>query len=201
MQYPTTTAWLFLSVIASAVGRKAFSNSTTPTVMRLTKSPTGVCIRSPIGSSIYPQDPNHLRGSYGPAEYDVRHSFNANYVWELPVKAALGGHGPDVLVNGWQISGTIFARTGFPYTVIDNGESVALNTEKFLWDDLCRASRAPRIGRTVRGRRSLPARSPSMSTAPALGGRCDTQPSCAVRPIRLRDRIQYRNLGSIGLLQ
>ena len=83
------------------------------------------------GSSIYPQDPNQLRGSYGPAEYDVRHSLNANYVWELPVKAVLRGNGPDSLVNGWQISGTIFARTGFPYTVIDNGESVALNTKNF----------------------------------------------------------------------
>jgi len=40
-----------------------------------------------------PQDPNNLRGAYGAADYDVRHSFNANYVWELPVKAALAGAG------------------------------------------------------------------------------------------------------------
>jgi len=84
------------------------------------------------GSSIYPQDPNNLRGSYEPAEYDVRHSLNANYVWELPVKAAFGGHGPDFLVNGWQVSGTIFARTGFPYTVIDSAEGSALNTKNFF---------------------------------------------------------------------
>ena len=83
------------------------------------------------GSSIYPQDPSNLRGSYGPAEYDVRYSLNANYVWELPVKAAIGGHGPDFLVNGWQISGTIFARTGFPYTVIDGAEGTALNENNF----------------------------------------------------------------------
>jgi hypothetical protein len=66
-----------------------------------------------------PQNPKDLRGAYGPSEYDVRHSFNANYVWELPLKAALHGRGPNALVSGWQISGTIFARTGFPYTVID----------------------------------------------------------------------------------
>jgi hypothetical protein len=65
-----------------------------------------------FSSSLYPQDPKNLRGSYGPAEYDVRHSLNANYVWEVPVKAIL--HGPDSLVKGWQVSGTIFARTGFP---------------------------------------------------------------------------------------
>ena len=84
------------------------------------------------GSSIYPQDPNNLRGSYGPAEYDVRHSLNANYVWEVPVKAALGGRGSNRLVDGWQISGTVFARTGFPYTVIDNAEGSALNAKNFF---------------------------------------------------------------------
>jgi hypothetical protein len=78
------------------------------------------------GSTLYPQDPNNLRGTYGSAEYDVRHSFNANYVWELPVKRALGGRGPELLVNGWQISGTVFARTGFPYTVFDYAESFFL---------------------------------------------------------------------------
>jgi hypothetical protein len=48
-------------------------------------------------SSTYPQDPNNLRGSYGPAEYDVRHSLNASYVLEVPIKAVLRGHGSDSL--------------------------------------------------------------------------------------------------------
>jgi hypothetical protein len=84
------------------------------------------------GGSIYPQDPNNLRGSYWPAEYDVRHSLNANYVWELPLKAALGGRGPNYLVEGWQVSGTIFARTAFPYTVIDIAEANSLNGNNFF---------------------------------------------------------------------
>jgi hypothetical protein len=75
------------------------------------------------GSSEIPQDPFNLRGSYGAADYDVRHSLNANYVWQLPVKIMLRGRGADFLVKGWQVSGTIFARTGFPYTVIDLAES------------------------------------------------------------------------------
>ena len=70
-----------------------------------------------------PQDPNNLRGSYGSADQDVRHSFNANYVWEVPVKAVLRGRGWRSMVDGWQVSGTIFARTGFPYTVFDFVES------------------------------------------------------------------------------
>jgi hypothetical protein len=84
------------------------------------------------GSSAVSQDPANLRGAYGPAEYDVRHSLNANYVWELPVKAALGGRGPEYLVKGWQISGTIFARTGFPYTVFDHAESGLLQQNNYF---------------------------------------------------------------------
>ncbi len=78
------------------------------------------------GSSSTPQDPNNLRGSYGPAEYDVRHSLNASYVWDLPLKSVLRGRGLDYLLEGWQVSGTVFARTGFPYTVFDFTESGSL---------------------------------------------------------------------------
>jgi serine/threonine protein kinase len=84
------------------------------------------------GSSLYPQDPNNLRGAYGSAEYDVRHSLNGNYVWEVPVKRALRDHGPDYLVKGWQFSGTIFARTGFPYSVFDNFQSGVLKQNNYF---------------------------------------------------------------------
>jgi hypothetical protein len=78
------------------------------------------------------QDPGNLRGNYGPADYDVRHSFNANYVWEIPVKKVLRGRGPESLVKGWQVSGTIFAHTGFPYTVIDPAESGNLAPQNYF---------------------------------------------------------------------
>lgn len=84
------------------------------------------------GSSVFPQDANDLRGSYGAADYDARHSFNANYVWEVPVKDVLRGHGSDYLVNGWQLSGTIFARTGFPYTALDFAEPGNLINNNFF---------------------------------------------------------------------
>ena len=76
-----------------------------------------------FASTIYPQDPDNLRGSYGNADYDVRHSINTNYIWEVPFKQALRGHGPEWLVKGWQVSGVVFARTGFPYTATDYAES------------------------------------------------------------------------------
>jgi hypothetical protein len=85
-----------------------------------------------LGSSLFPQDPSNLRGAYGPAEYDVRHSMNANYVWELPLKSVLRGHGPNALLKGWQVSGTFFARTGFPYTVLDGAQSWNLQQNNYF---------------------------------------------------------------------
>jgi len=77
-----------------------------------------------------PLDGRNLRASYGPAQYDVRHSLNANYVWELPLKQLFRG-GRESIVKGWQVSGTIFARTGFPYTVFDPLEQTKLNGQNF----------------------------------------------------------------------
>jgi len=70
-------------------------------------------------SILSPQNPNNIRENYGPADYDARHVINANYVWEVPVRRALGGHGWKPLVDGWQVSGAVFHRTGFPYTITD----------------------------------------------------------------------------------
>jgi Carboxypeptidase regulatory-like domain len=79
-----------------------------------------------------PQDPNNLRGAYGSADYDVRHSLNGSYIWELPVKGVLRGHGRDYFVDGWQIAGTFFAHTGFPYTVVDVAKSIALEANNYF---------------------------------------------------------------------
>jgi hypothetical protein len=78
-----------------------------------------------------PQNPNKLRDAYGPADYDVRHSFKANYVWELPLKAALAGHAPASLENGWQVSGNFFAHTGFSYAVNDGALPLVLATRNY----------------------------------------------------------------------
>jgi hypothetical protein len=71
-------------------------------------------------SITHPEDPNNYRLNYGPADYDVRHSLNANYVWQVPFRKMLGGHGWAPLVEGWQVSGTVFYRTGLPFSVIDS---------------------------------------------------------------------------------
>jgi hypothetical protein len=74
-------------------------------------------------SLLSPQDPYNFRGSYGLSDFDARHNVSASYVWELPIKKMFGGRGPARLVNGWQIAGTVFYRTGFPFSVTDNKAS------------------------------------------------------------------------------
>jgi hypothetical protein len=71
------------------------------------------------GSGIAPENPFNLRDNYGPSDYDVRDYINANYVYELPIKKLFGGRGSDYVTRGWQVSGTIFYRTGQPYSVTD----------------------------------------------------------------------------------
>gem|GEM_PF-131171 len=83
-------------------------------------------------NSIYPQDANNLRGSYGAADYDSRHSLTGNFVWRVPFHEVFRGHGPDSLVKGWQVSGTVLAYTGLPYTVIDNAYALTLFNKNFF---------------------------------------------------------------------
>jgi hypothetical protein len=66
-----------------------------------------------------PENPFNVKQNYGDADYDVRHSVNGNYVWELPIRRALMGHGWKPLVDGWQVSGAIFFRTGLPFSAVD----------------------------------------------------------------------------------
>jgi Carboxypeptidase regulatory-like domain len=73
-----------------------------------------------------PQNPNDLKDAYGPADYDVRHALNASYVWGPPLREVFRGHGPERLLSGWQVSGTVFVHSGYPYTAVDYQESVQL---------------------------------------------------------------------------
>jgi hypothetical protein len=73
-------------------------------------------------------NPYNVQGNRADADYDVRHTLNANYVWELPLKRLSRGRGPGELLNGWQMSGTFFARTGLPFTPYDGTEDSTLSS-------------------------------------------------------------------------
>ncbi|HLY19524.1 MAG TPA: carboxypeptidase regulatory-like domain-containing protein [Bryobacteraceae bacterium] len=60
--------------------------------------------------------PGELWRQYGNCDYDVRHNFNASYVYQLPFRTH---HSLlKALVEGWQISGTVFVHSGLPFTVL-----------------------------------------------------------------------------------
>ena len=72
--------------------------------------------------------PGRLWRQYGPCDYDVRHNFTLQYVYQLPVKVRNRMLG--YAVNGWQISGTVFRRSGIPFSVLSapytaNGNGIA----------------------------------------------------------------------------
>ncbi len=77
-------------------------------------------------SILYPQDPYHAnKYNYGNADYDATHSFNLTYVWTDLVRHFWKG-GPNPIFGGWTIGGNLFTRSGLPFTVIDGGQTTAL---------------------------------------------------------------------------
>jgi len=59
--------------------------------------------------------PGDLERDRGPCDYDVRHNVTASYAYRLPIK--LRGR-PGVALNGWQVSGSFFWRSGLPFSVL-----------------------------------------------------------------------------------
>ena len=53
--------------------------------------------------------------NYGPQDFDRRHNFNVNWVYELP--KATSSRALGYALNGWQISGIYRYQTGAPYNV------------------------------------------------------------------------------------
>ena len=79
-----------------------------------------------VGSLQNPININDIRQyNYGNADYDTRHYLSANYVYEIP-------KGPTPVLKGWQLSGTLFARSGLPYTVVNSGASGVLSSDNYL---------------------------------------------------------------------
>jgi Carboxypeptidase regulatory-like domain len=65
--------------------------------------------------------PGELARNYGPCDYDIRHNLNVQYVYELPLK--VGNRALGYVVNGWQVSGTVFWHSGIPFSVLSTAYS------------------------------------------------------------------------------
>ncbi|MGH9467662.1 MAG: hypothetical protein ACRD1Y_09945, partial [Terriglobales bacterium] len=84
-----------------------------------------------IGTSspMYIEDPYDPMASYGNANFDVRNDLTANYVYTVPFTRL--SFAPQWLAQGWQISGTITAHSGLPYTVWASAENAALAASNY----------------------------------------------------------------------
>ncbi len=67
----------------------------------------------------YQLNPFNLRQNYGNADYDIRNSFNAAYVWNTPWK--FSNRWMNRAFGGWTLSQNFFARSGLPLMVFDLG--------------------------------------------------------------------------------
>ena len=84
----------------------------------------GILPYSFSNSIVYQISPYSLRSlNYSNADYDLRHSLNASYVWDLPFKATNGLL--NKAIGGWEVSGTFFYHTGFPFSITDGTSRLA----------------------------------------------------------------------------
>jgi hypothetical protein len=80
------------------------------------------------GNFQFPENPNNLKQNYGNADYDVGQNITASYVYALPYYG-----GPKLLTDGWQVSGTVFHQTGFPFTIVDRALSATNHSQGGFW--------------------------------------------------------------------
>jgi hypothetical protein len=64
--------------------------------------------------------------SYAPSDFDIRHQFNANGIWELPVGKgkALGSNvsgWANQIIGDWQLTGVFRVTSGLPFNVLARG--------------------------------------------------------------------------------
>lgn len=86
-------------------------------------------------TSLYEQiNPYNVRAQYASSDYDARHAINGSYLYELPFKSE--NRLLDAAIGGWQVSGTLFWHTGFPFSVIDGALVSGLGPSENFSDSL-----------------------------------------------------------------
>jgi hypothetical protein len=59
-------------------------------------------------------NPKDLSQNYGNADYDIHHYISGDYAISVPYYG-----GPHVLTDNWEMSGTVFHNSGYPFSVYD----------------------------------------------------------------------------------
>ncbi len=71
-------------------------------------------------------NPLNFNSTYGLSNYDARHRFVFNYVWDLPVPKFQGFKGK--LLDGWEVSGIVSFQSGFPVRITSQDDVEQLDT-------------------------------------------------------------------------
>ncbi|MGB0124428.1 MAG: carboxypeptidase regulatory-like domain-containing protein [Silvibacterium sp.] len=77
---------------------------------------------SNIGEEVNPFNPAL---SYAISSFDIKHNFVVSYEYQLPFDQFFH---PDRLTRGWSLSGITHFASGFPVTVINNGDNSLIGT-------------------------------------------------------------------------
>ncbi len=83
-----------------------------------------------INDSPTVQDPNNLRGNRASSEFDIRHRFVFDHVYELPFTNHFQGTARKFL-HGWAVSGIFSFQTGLPATIL-SGSRGGLTADQAL---------------------------------------------------------------------
>ena len=71
-------------------------------------------------------NPTNAALSYAPSSFDIKHNFVVSYDYELPFDRAF--HVANRWTKDWRISGITHLSTGFPVTMVNNGDNSLLGT-------------------------------------------------------------------------
>lgn len=81
------------------------------------------------GDQVSPQNPLCRSCDWASGAWDARHVVNGNAVYELPFgrgRQWMHGRWADAVAGGWQLTGTMLARTGFPVTVLLPSSAISI---------------------------------------------------------------------------
>jgi hypothetical protein len=79
---------------------------------------------SQITSILTQVNPFNLHSQYASGDNDARHQISGSYVYQLPFKSEQ--RLLNAAIGGWTISGTMFYRSGFPFSIIAGGATAGL---------------------------------------------------------------------------
>jgi hypothetical protein len=71
-------------------------------------------------------NPLSFNATYGLSNYDARHRFVFNYVWDLPVPVFEGLKGK--ILDGWEVSGILSFQSGFPIRITSQDDVEQLDS-------------------------------------------------------------------------